>query len=76
MEDGDTVPGINLFDRNTGPASNAGIPSLTMPSGVDENGLPLSFTLDAPVGEDDALLALGIALEAVEPATPGPLLAW
>lgn len=76
MEDGDTVPAINLFDRNTGPASNAGIPSLTMPSGVDENGLPLSFTLDAAVGEDDALLALGVALEAVEPETPAPLLAW
>ena len=76
MEDGNTVPGINLFDRNTGPASNAGIPSLTMPSGIDKNGLPLSFTLDAPVGEDDALLELGIALEAVEPETPAPLLAW
>jgi len=76
MEDGDTVPAINMFDRNTGPASNAGIPSLTIPAGVDANGLPLSFTLDAPVGQDDALLALGVALEAVEPATPAPQLAW
>ena len=76
MEDGDTVPAINLFDRNTGPASNAGIPSLTMPAGVDEDGLPLSYTLDAPVGEDDALLALGVALEAVEPETPAPVFAW
>ena len=76
MEDGDTVPAINLFDRNTGPASNAGIPSLTMPAGVDEDGLPLSYTLDAPVGDDDALLALGVALEAVEPETPAPVFAW
>ncbi len=76
MEDGDTVPAINLFDRNTGPASNAGIPSLTIPAGVDENGLPLSFTIDAPVGADDALLGLGVALDAVEPETPAPQLAW
>jgi Asp-tRNA(Asn)/Glu-tRNA(Gln) amidotransferase A subunit family amidase len=76
LEDGDTVPAINLFDRNTGPASNAGIPSLTIPAGVDAQGLPLSFTLDAPVGTDDTLLALGAALEAVEPETPAPQLAW
>jgi len=76
LQGGDTVPAITLFDRNTGPASNAGIPSLSMPSGLSTYGLPLSFTIDAPMGKDDALLALGMALEALEPEMPAPQLDW
>lgn len=76
LQGGDTVPGINLFDRNTGPSSNAGIPSLSMPSGLSARGLPVGFTLDAPVGKDDALLALGVALEALEPNMPAPVMDW
>ncbi len=76
LQGGDTVPAITLFDRNTGPASNAGIPSLSMPSGLSSRGLPVGFTLDAPVGKDDALLALGVALEALEPDMPAPVMDW
>jgi indoleacetamide hydrolase len=76
LQGGDTVPAITLFDRNTGPASTAGIPSLSMPSGLSSRGLPVGFTLDAPVGKDDALLALGVALEALEPDMPAPVMDW
>ncbi len=72
LEGGNVVPAITLFDRNVSPSSNAGIPSLTMPVGLTDDGLPLSITLDAREGDDASLLALAQAIEAQEPEMPPP----
>jgi Asp-tRNA(Asn)/Glu-tRNA(Gln) amidotransferase A subunit family amidase len=43
------------------------------PKGADvRHGLPVGVTLDGPEGTDDFLLAIGLALEAREPALPAP----
>ena len=71
---GETVPSITKFDRNVSPASNAGIPSLSTPSGMTPAGLPVGMTLDAPEGNDAALLAIGLAIEGRETPLPAPKL--
>ena len=39
------------------PWTNAGLPSLTIPTGMDENGLPFGMQVTAPFGFDEYLLA-------------------
>jgi mandelamide amidase len=62
-----------LFIRNTDPASNAGIPGLTVPAGLGPTtGLPVGLSLDGPRGSDERLLSLGLAIEKVLGRTPAP----
>ena len=74
MEDGDDKPAFQKYDRNVSPASNAGIPSLSLPVGMTASGLPVGITLDAPEGEDAHLLALGAAIESRDGPLPPPKL--
>jgi indoleacetamide hydrolase len=53
------------FIRNTDPSSNAGIPGLALPAGMTRAGLPVGLEIDGPVGSDERLLSLGLAIEAV-----------
>lgn len=41
-----------------------GMPGLAIPSGTSDEGLPTSVLFSLPVGEDDRLLAAGLAIEA------------
>lgn len=50
-------------DIFTIPASLAGIPALTIPTGTDANGLPLSAQLLAPWWAEKELCQVGLALE-------------
>ncbi|MBP0589200.1 indoleacetamide hydrolase [Paraburkholderia sp. LEh10] len=71
----DGAPAIDemaAYLRNTDPASNAGIPGLSLPAGLTNHGLPVGIELDAPLGSDRRLLAIGIAFEAVIGAVPAP----
>ena len=46
------------------PWTNAGVPTLSIPTGEAENGLPLAVQFSAPFGADERLLARGEAIEA------------
>jgi mandelamide amidase len=61
---GRRVPTFETFIRNTDPASNAGIPGLSLPAGLSSLGLPIGIELDGPAGLDRRLLAIGRAVEA------------
>ncbi|NHA68214.1 amidase family protein, partial [Phycicoccus flavus] len=65
-----------LNDIATIPANLAGIPGLSVPSGLaDEDGLPTGFQVLAPAMADDRMYAVGAALEArLTAAWGGPLL--
>jgi aspartyl-tRNA(Asn)/glutamyl-tRNA(Gln) amidotransferase subunit A len=65
-----------LNDVTTIPANLAGVPGISVPSGLAaEDGLPVGIQFLAPVREDARLYRVGAALEAVlEDAWGGPLL--
>jgi aspartyl-tRNA(Asn)/glutamyl-tRNA(Gln) amidotransferase subunit A len=54
-----------LNDVATIPANLAGIPGMTLPSGLAEDGLPAGVPLLAPARADDRLYRVGAALEAL-----------
>ncbi len=64
---GEQVPTFPIYIRNTDPASNAGIPAISLPAGTSDGGLPIGMELDGPAGSDRRLLAIAAAIEAVMP---------
>ena len=65
-----------LNDVATIPANLAGIPGMSLPSGLSDDGLPVGFQILAPAKADDRLYRVGAALEALlEKNWGGPLLA-
>ena len=65
-----------LNDVATIPANLAGLPGMSLPSGLaDEDGLPTGIQVLAPAMADDRLYSVGAALErALEARWGGPLL--
>ncbi len=65
-----------LNDLATIPANLAGVPGISLPSGLaDEDGLPAGFQVLAPAMADDRLYRVGAALEAaLHDRWGGPLL--
>jgi Asp-tRNA(Asn)/Glu-tRNA(Gln) amidotransferase A subunit family amidase len=59
------VPTFATFIRNTDPASNAGIPSISLPAGSSSQHLPLGIELDGPAGGDRRLLAVAATIATV-----------
>jgi indoleacetamide hydrolase len=57
-------PTFPTYIRNTDLGSNLGVPGLTLPSGL-AGGLPVGIEFDGISGGDEALLALGKAVEAL-----------
>ena len=54
-----------LNDIATIPANLAGVPGMSLPSGLaPEDGLPVGFQILAPAMQDQRLYAVGAALEA------------
>jgi aspartyl-tRNA(Asn)/glutamyl-tRNA(Gln) amidotransferase subunit A len=65
-----------LNDVATIPANLAGVPGISVPNGLSDDGLPVGFQMLAPAKADDRLYRVGAALEAaLESAWGGPLLA-
>ena len=69
---GPLVDTLTAFIRNTDPASNAGIPSLSLPAGLTRQGLPVGLLLDGPLGSDRQMLSLGLSFEKVLGVLPPP----
>ncbi|MGV3634366.1 MAG: indoleacetamide hydrolase [Pseudorhodoplanes sp.] len=70
---GKPAPTFFTMIRNTDPGSNAGIPGLSLYAGMTKGGLPVGIEIDGPVGRDRALLALGLAIEALLGTAPAPV---
>ncbi|RMI12969.1 Asp-tRNA(Asn)/Glu-tRNA(Gln) amidotransferase subunit GatA [Cellulomonas triticagri] len=65
-----------LNDVATIPANLAGVPGMSLPNGLSNDGLPVGFQVLAPAKADDRLYRVGAALEALlEKTWGGPLLA-
>jgi mandelamide amidase len=71
---GPPVPVFDTIIRNTDPGSNAGLPGLSLYAGMTAGGLPVGLEIDGPVGSDDKLLGLGLAIEAILGTAPPPKL--
>ncbi|WP_175772664.1 indoleacetamide hydrolase [Paraburkholderia phenazinium] len=71
---GAPIDEMSAFLRNTDPASNAGIPGLSLPAGMTAEGLPVGLELDGPLGSDRRLLAIGVAFEQLLGTLPAPTL--
>lgn len=65
---------FGAFIRHTDPGSNAGIPGLSLPAGLTSDGLPVGLALDGPLGSDERLIGIGLAIEAVLGTLPAPRL--
>lgn len=59
------VPTFITYIRNTDPTSNAGIPGLSIPLSVTDNGFPFGVEIDGPVNSDQQLLAIGLEIEKI-----------
>jgi mandelamide amidase len=57
------VPTFPTYIHNTDPASNAGIPGLSIPLSVTDDGLPFGIEIDGPIGSDQRILAIGLQIE-------------
>jgi len=64
--------GFTHVINNTVHQSAAGIPSLVIPAGLTDDGLPVGLSFDGPLGADRRLLAIGRAFENVRGAFPSP----
>ncbi len=61
-----------LNDIATIPANLAGVPGMSIPSGLaDEDGLPAGIQILAPATKDERLYTVGAALEAAPCSTAG-----
>ena len=64
-----------LNDVATIPANLAGVPGMSVPAGLSDDGLPVGFQILAPARADDRLYRVGAALESLlEARWGGPLL--
>jgi aspartyl-tRNA(Asn)/glutamyl-tRNA(Gln) amidotransferase subunit A len=63
-EKADDPMAMYLNDIFTIPANLAGVPAISMPCGLDDDGLPIGIQLTAPVLDEATLLRAAAALEA------------
>jgi len=64
-----------LNDIATIPANLDGLPGMSLPAGLSDDGLPVGFQILAPQKQDDRLYRVGAALEkALEAQWGGPIL--
>jgi mandelamide amidase len=69
---GAQVPTFGSFIRNADPSSNAGIPSISIPIGLTDSGLPIGAMIEAQSGSDKRLLAMAQSIERLCGPIPAP----
>ncbi|KAK3190615.1 hypothetical protein K4F52_003306 [Lecanicillium sp. MT-2017a] len=69
---GPPKPAFQTYISLTSPGSDAGIPGLSIPAGLTQQGLPVGLEIDGPLGSDDRLLALGLSIEKILGRLPPP----
>jgi Asp-tRNA(Asn)/Glu-tRNA(Gln) amidotransferase A subunit family amidase len=69
---GNDRPGTAADSYNTQPQNVTGHPALTVPAGINANGVPFGLQLTAPRFRDDLLLDLGDLWEASSPDGVAP----
>ena len=67
---GAEAPTFPTYIRNTDPSSNAGIPGVSIPVFIPNDGLPVGIEIDGPVNSDRQLLAIARAIEELISAEP------
>ena len=60
---GNRVPTSRTILRNTVPSSFAGLPSVTIPAGLNKTGLPVGLELSGKPGSDRLLLIIAQQIE-------------
>jgi len=63
-----------LNDVFTGPANLAGVPAISVPAGLDANGLPLGLQVIGRPFDEATVFAVGAALERAAGFTAVPAL--
>ncbi|MGH8818325.1 MAG: amidase family protein, partial [Achromobacter pestifer] len=51
--------------RNVDPGSNAGLPGLSVPAGLSQEGLPVGLEIDGLPDDDRTVLAIGVMIEGI-----------
>jgi amidase len=69
----ETMVNASAFSAFTGVFNTTGHPAMSVPAGVDGNGLPIGVQFVARLGEEATLLRLGSALEAAAPWPTAPV---
>jgi mandelamide amidase len=59
---GKRKPTFSIYTQNVGPASVAGIPGISIPTGLSSSGLPIGMELDGPANSDARLLIIAQAI--------------
>lgn len=70
--DGEVVPLFDAMTRRELPISMAGIPSLSVPAGLNSDGLPYGLEIVGRTGEDRKLIAIAAAIEERLGRLPAP----
>lgn len=69
---GKQVPAFPTYVKNTSPGSNVGVAGVSVPVGLTKDGLPVGLEVDVLSGNDEKLLSLVLALEALFGHVPPP----
>ena len=67
---GQEFPTMVAYVLNTFPQAIAGVPCISLPSGLSSDGLPIGLEVVAPRGMDSSLLDLAAAMQTVLPSLP------
>ena len=70
---GEQSPTFATYIRNTDPGGNAGVPGISLPTGLSPGGLPIGMELDGPQGADERLLSIAAAIEDIIAFSAAPV---